>query len=96
MDVLPAEIHCEAPTQDVLLTIDGKVDEQDYSAFMNDLRRLNGGWTLVSGKAFKGQRTFVVRAHYNVTYNAIIDATANAASRGWTTHVTFDVPRCNS
>ena len=95
MDALPpAPVHCEAPAQDILLTVNGSADEKSVAAFVGDVRQLDGGWTLVSDKLLEGKRTFVLRARSNVTYDAVTDATANATARGWVTRVTFDVSHC--
>lgn len=96
MDALPpAPVHCEAPaSQDVLLTVNGTADAKSFVAFFGDVRRLDGGWTVVSDKVIQGRRTFVLRAHPDVTYDAVTDATENATARGWNARVTFDSPKC--
>ena len=97
MDALPpAPIHCEAHAQAVRLTVNGKIAENSYSAFVGDLSHSDGNWTLVSDTALAGERTLVFRARASVTYNAVTDATENAKARGWTTRVTFAEPRCTS
>ena len=95
MDALPpAPVHCEAPAQDILLTVNGDADEKNFAVFVGDVRQLEGGWTLVSDEVVEGKRTFVLRARSNVTYDAVTDATENATARGWVARVTFDVFHC--
>ena len=98
MDALPpAPVHCEAPaSQNVLVKVNGDVDEKDLAAFIGDVRHLDGGWTLVSDDLRKGKRTFVLRARPHVTHDAVSDATANAQARGWKVQVTFDPSNCVS
>ena len=76
------------------MTVNGSADEKSFAAFTSDLRRLDGGWSLVSDSSVEGRRTFVLRARPNVTYDAVTDATENAMARGWKVRVTFDSPNC--
>jgi len=95
MDAMPpTPVHCEAPAQDVLLRVSGEVDSRDFDLFTKDVQVLDGSWTLISDNVAGRNRTFVLRAHSNVTYNSVSDASENAKMRGWTVHVTFDEPRC--
>ena len=96
MDALPsAPVHCEAPaSQDILLTVNGNADAKNFAAFVGDVRRLDGDWTLVSDTMIEGKRTFILRARPNVTYDAVTDVTQNATARGWKARVTFDSSKC--
>mgnify|MGYP003125692621 FL=1 len=95
MDALPPPpVNCEAPAQDVLLTVNASADEDEYSAFVGDLQSGYGAWTLVSDNVLDSKRTLIFRARMSVTYKAVMDATFNASARGWTTSVTFAEPSC--
>jgi hypothetical protein len=87
-------MHCEAPAQDVLLRVSGRSDPANWSAFMKDVRVLDGAWIVVSSEDIDGRRLLLLRARPDVTYKSVTDATFNAALRNFATSVTFDAPRC--
>jgi hypothetical protein len=78
----PAPVHCEAPVQDVVMTVNGAADEKSFAAVVSDVRNLDGGWTLISDDTLDSKRTFVLRARWNVAYDAVADAVFNATARG--------------
>ena len=94
MDATPPEMHCEAPARDVLLRVSGSSDPADWSAFLNDVRALDGDWIVVSSEDIDGRRLVILRARSDVPYKSVTDATFNASLRRFDTRVTFDAPRC--
>src|SRR6187402_1382795 len=94
MDATPPEMHYEAPAQDVLLRVSGRSDPADWSAFLKDVRVLDGDWIVLSSETIDGRQLVILRARSDVTYKSVTDATNNAYLRRFDTSVTFDAPRC--
>jgi hypothetical protein len=95
MDAAPPPANqCEAPLQDVLLRVSGKPDARNWSAFVADVRHLDGDWVVVSLTDAAGTRELVLRANPDVSYRAVANATSNANARGFETRLTSGAPRC--